>query len=299
MTKKTLGKNASELFQTVTDKSKQQDVATYSYIEHQESVRLIEIKNIHQGRMQPRRFFDEESIQGLAESIREIGVIQPIVVQLDPIGGYELVAGERRWRAAVKAGLEKIPAIIREYSDQQASLTALIENVQREDLNPIDKAQAFSDLIGIYQFKQHELAEKIGLSRSQIANSLRLLKLDDDVREALLDKKITEGHAKVLAGVSEHEQRRHLKLILKRNLSVRQLEQLIQSNDGHRKNKKNKSTEVDLFGSKITQLIEEFFLAKARFIETGEQKGQITIFFDSYDELQNILNRLGIDTQIL
>lgn len=297
MSKKILGKNTSELFQASSEKTSKNQKSEYTYVEHQESVRLIELAKIHQGRMQPRRVFDEESLQGLAESIKEVGVIQPIVVQLDAKGGYELIAGERRWRAAQKAGLEKLPAIIREYSPQQASLTALIENIQREDLNPLDRAQAFSDLIGIYQLKQHELAEKVGLSRSQIANSLRLLKLEDGVREALIEGRLTEGHAKVLAGLSEQQQRHHLHSILKSGLSVRQLEEAIQKETLSAVQPKARVKEVDLYAKKLEQLLQERFLTKARYVETGEQKGQITLFFETYGQLQSILNSLGIDVQ--
>lgn len=297
MSKKTLGKNASELFQASSEKFIKNQSSDYTYVEYQESVRLIEIAKIHQGRMQPRRIFDEESLQGLAESIKEVGVIQPIVVQLDAKGGYELIAGERRWRAAQKAGLEKLPAIIREYSPQKASLTALIENIQREDLNPVDRAQAFSDLIGIYQFKQHELAEKVGLSRSQITNSLRLLKLEDGVREALIEGKLTEGHAKVLAGLSEYQQRHYLHAVLKNGLSVRQLEANLQKQSVERKQPATRVIEVDLYAKKLESLLQERFLTKARYIETGEQKGQITLFFETYGQLQSILNSLGLDVQ--
>lgn len=295
MSKKILGKNASELFQALPEQSLKAPQADYSYVEHQESVRLIDLAKIHQGKMQPRRVFDEENLQGLAESIKEVGVIQPIVVQIDAQGGYELIAGERRWRASLKAGLVKIPAIIREYAPQQASLTALIENIQREDLNPLDRAQAFSDLIGIYQLKQHELAEKVGLSRSQITNSLRLLKLEDSVREALLAGELSEGHAKVLAGLSEHQQRHHLQAVLKHGLSVRQLEESLQKEHQHKPPQKR--GEVDLYAQKLEQLLQEHFLTKARYIETGEQKGQITLYFQSYEQLQSLLVRFGLDEQ--
>lgn len=297
MSKKTLGKNAQALFQ-----GSEADLAVaddYTYIEHQESVRLIDVSKIMQGRTQPRKIFDEQSIEQLAESIAEVGVIQPIVVQVEPHGGYELIAGERRWRAAQKAGLEKIPAIIRQYSNQQASLTALIENIQREDLNPLDRAQAFSDLIGLYQFKQHELAQKVGLSRSQVANSLRLLKLDDLVREALLEGQLSEGHAKVLAALPEEQQRHYYELIIKHNLSVRQLEEKITPKEVSKNKKEKREKEVDLYAQKLEQMLQEHFLTKARYQETGDQKGQITLFFHSYEQLQDILKRLGIDDQTL
>ena len=299
MSKKILGKNAQSLFKSGAQKDQEAVTTDYSYVEHQESVRLIDLDKIVQGRTQPRKVFDEQSIAGLAESIREVGVIQPIVVQVDAQGGYELIAGERRWRAAQKVGLTKVPAIIRQYSGQQASLTALIENIQREDLNPLDRAQAFSDLIGLYQLKQHELAEKVGLSRSQVTNSLRLLKLDDGVREALLDGQLTEGHAKILAGLSEHQQRRLHDIVVKKGLSVRQLEEYLAPSQKPKEKGFKGSGDVDLYAQKLQQILEEHFLTKARVHETGEQKGQITLYFHSYEQLQDILKRLGIDDQTL
>ncbi|MFO7171752.1 MAG: ParB/RepB/Spo0J family partition protein [Bacillota bacterium] len=192
-----------------------------------ENVQEIEVARIRPNPHQPRQAFDEAKLAELAASIREHGVVQPVLVR--PVeSGYELVAGERRWRAAQMAGLERIPAIVRELTPAQVMEIALIENLQREDLNPLEEAEAYRRLIEEFQLTQEELARRLGKSRSQIANTLRLLNLPESVRQRLAAGTLTVGHAKVLLGLTDPgEQERLADRVEREQLSVRQLEALI------------------------------------------------------------------------
>ena len=205
-----------------------------------EIIREVAISQVEPRPSQPRVLFDESALRELADSIGQRGVLQPILV-VPKDGHYEIAAGERRWRAAKMAGLTKIPVIVRELSEQELTEVALIENIQREDLNPIEEAQAYRQLMTDFSLKQEELAEKVSKSRSAVANSLRLLKLDERVQAMVMDGSLSEGHARALLGLSDKKkQLEAAKEITEKALSVRETERLVK-----RMNQPEKTEEHD------------------------------------------------------
>jgi ParB family transcriptional regulator, chromosome partitioning protein len=185
----------------------------------------LSIDDVHPSPRQPRRRFDHESTAALAESIRGQGLVQPIVVRSRPTGGYELIAGERRWRAAREAGLERIPAVVRESGDRDALLLGLVENVAREQLTPVEEARAYALLIDEFELGLGEIAERVGRSKPSVSNRMRLLDLPEDVLAMLERDELTEGHARAVLAVPDHEERRRLaREIVRRGLSVRDAE---------------------------------------------------------------------------
>jgi ParB family transcriptional regulator, chromosome partitioning protein len=185
----------------------------------------LSVDDVHPNPRQPRRRFDHESTAALAESVRTQGLVQPIVVRSSPTGGYELIAGERRWRAAREAGLERIPAVVRETGDRDALLLGLVENVAREQLTPVEEARAYALLIDEFELGLGELAERVGRSKPSVSNRMRLLDLPEDVLAMLERGELTEGHARAVLAVPDHEERRRLaREIVRRGLSVRDAE---------------------------------------------------------------------------
>lgn len=214
---------------------------------------MLKIRLIEANSGQPRAYFDEDSLSELAESIKKYGVIQPIIVRKQD-DHYEIVAGERRWRAAKLAGLKEIPAIIKDYGEQEMAEISLIENLQREDLNPIEEARAYQTLIKKYHLKQDEIAERVSKGRTVITNALRLLKLDQKVQEMLIEGLLTTGHAKVLLGLDAKEQQVEVaERIVDDQLSVRETERLIKS----MLNKKEIHQQKELPNQSLYQQIEE------------------------------------------
>lgn len=241
---------------------------------------------------QPRTVFEEEALQELADSIRAVGLVQPVVVRrLDD--GYELVAGERRWRAAQRAGLEIIPALIREAGDAESLELALIENISREDLNPIDTARAYANLQEDFGITQEDLAAKLGRSRSAVANTLRLLDLPDDVRQLIEEGKLSEGHGRALLGVADRLRQRKLAAkIAKNGLSVRQAEALVKKEAAPRKPKELYSLPVgqELMDEATDALYSAFRLpVKVRWTGKG---GRIELEFASADQLDKLIEIL-------
>ena len=242
---------------------------------------------------QPRILFDEGALRELADSIRQRGVLQPILVNRKD-GHYEIVAGERRWRAAKMAGLTKIPVIVREFSEQELTEVALIENIQREDLNPIEEAQAYRQLMDDYSLKQDELAEKVSKSRSAVANSLRLLKLDERVQAMVMDGTLSEGHARALLGIADRKQQlAAAKEIMEKQLSVRETERLVR-----RMNQPVKEAEAD-WKEKDQSAYDDLELQLRKKLETKvsirrsePDKGQIVIDYYSVEDLERIADRL-------
>ena len=188
----------------------------------------IDINKIEPNENQPRKEFNEDALQELADSIKQHGLIEPIIVQEGKKGFYQIIAGERRWRAARLAGLKKVPAIVKDYTDQEIMEIALIENIQREDLNPIEEAEAYQRLISEYKLKQDEVADKVSKSRVAITNALRLLKLDERVRRMVVEDKIKSGHARALLSIKDGELQYETALqIFDGNLTVRETEKLV------------------------------------------------------------------------
>ena len=216
MQKRALGKGLGALFESTTGGDQ-----TASIIE-------IETDRIIPNRYQPRKVLDERGLRELTESVRRTGILQPVIVRRGPDGRYELIAGERRWRAAQAAGLEKIPAVVKEATDEEHLALALIENLQREDLNPVDAAQAYKRLGEEFHLKQEEIALRIGKNRSTVANELRLLALPVEIQEEIRGGRLSAGHAKALLALSESpDQIRVARRIIQKGLSVRQTERLV------------------------------------------------------------------------
>ena len=248
---------------------------------------LCDIHAIHPSPWQPRKLVPDDGIEELAQSIREQGILQPLVVRHRG-EGYELIVGERRWRAAQRAGLKKVPILIKEATDQEVLELALIENLQREDLNPLEEAEAYQRLITEFAYTQEVLAQRIGKDRSSVANILRLLKLPEEVQGALEKNEISMGHARaLLAFKNEREQIAFCRKIVKRGLSVRETE------DGIRHLLENKTSRPtkELEKPEITSLREELrhiFKTQVR-IRTRGERGTIEIEFYSLDDLERIL----------
>ena len=234
MSKRGLGKGLDALIPE-TEKSAKDDSDANKTEQVKEVVKeiikevdTIDINKIEPNATQPRKFFDEDSLQELAESIRQHGLIEPLIVQKSKEDFYSIIAGERRWRAARIAGLKDIPVIVKEYNSQQIIEIALIENLQREDLNPIEEAEAFNRLIEEYNLKQDEIAEKVSKSRVTITNSLRLLKLDERVRNMIIEDKIKSGHARALLAIEDVDEQYNAAVkIFDEKLSVRETERLV------------------------------------------------------------------------
>lgn len=206
---------------------------------------ILKITMVEPNRKQPRKNFDEDSLQELCDSIKQVGLIQPILVQ-DRKSHYEIIAGERRWRAAKMAGLKEIPVIIRNYSEQEIMEISLIENIQREDLNPIEEAQAFKRLLTEFNLKQDEVAERVSKSRAAVTNSIRLLKLTDKVQQMVIDDMISTGHARALLAVEDPETQYVLaQQIFDQKLSVRDVEKLVKKLNAPEK-EKNKTEDKTL-----------------------------------------------------
>lgn len=256
--------------------------------EGSEAIQEINIDEIVVNDKQPRKDFDEEKLEELAASMEQHGVLQPVILRRVS-RGYELVAGERRWRAAAKAGIKKIPAVIKELSDGDVLEIALIENLQREDLNPIEEASAYKQLMDEFGLTQEELAKRVGKSRSQIANTLRLLNLEEEILKFILEGKLTAGHARALLSIEDKKLRYELaKKISADGLSVRQAEQLAQSLLQKKKKKNSRQTVTNPIMSNIAEKLQQSLGTKVR-IKGSEKRGKIEIEFYSSEELERIL----------
>ncbi|MGH7799111.1 MAG: ParB/RepB/Spo0J family partition protein [Thermodesulfobacteriota bacterium] len=252
---------------------------------------ILGIDEIRPNTYQPRKDFDEEAINGLAVSIQEKGIIQPIVVRKN-MNAYEIIAGERRWRAAQRVGLTKIPVIIKDVSDREVLELALVENLQREDLNPIEEATAYGQLIEDFGLTHEEISKKIGKERSTITNQLRLLKLPEEVREALIKGEITAGHARVLLGLeSPNKMKEVLEAIRKEKLSVRKTEKLVQKLLAG-KQTAIKSHDIDPYIKHLTDELKQALGTQVKIIDKGGE-GRIEIEYYSKDELERLIEILA------
>jgi len=251
-----------------------------------EKVQSLKIIDVEPNREQPRRSFDEEALEELSNSIKEYGVIQPIIVTKED-NYYKIVAGERRWRASKKAGMTEIPAIVREYDKQKNSEIALIENIQREDLNPIEKATAIRELLDTYNLTQQQLADKLGISRSGLANSVRILNLDERVIELAKEGKITEGHCRSLLAINDPEkQYEAAQYIIQSGDSVREVEKQMQIKKKSKPAVKNRYQPIY---QEIEDSFRSFFGTKVK-LEAKERSGKIIIQYSSNEDLDRILN---------
>ena len=239
---------------------------------------------------QPRKNFDEESLQELADSIRQYGILQPLIVQKKG-NHYEIIAGERRWRAAKLAGITDVPVLIREYDKQQTMEIALIENVQRADLNPIEEAQAFQQLIQEFHLTQEEIANRVSKNRATITNSVRLLKLDVRVQDMLADGKISSGHARALLGLEEGERQYQVAVkITEEKLSVRDVEKLVKMMNRPPKEKKpEKGPDIDLIYRQVEDKLKSIMGTKVVINQKDKNKGRIEIEYYSQEELERLI----------
>ncbi len=256
----------------------------------------LPIEFLHANPDQPRKYFDEAELQELAESIGEKGIIQPILVRKIDDEHYQIVAGERRWRAAGIARLHQVPVIIREYSDSDVAEIALIENVQRADLNPMEEALGYNDLLSRYGNTQEELSKIIGKSRSHIANVMRLLKLDPQVQDFVRDGKISFGHARALV-TSEHQSKDAL-LVIERGMSVRELEQMLEKRRGgdeirSQNTKKPRSSGKDADTKQLEQELQASTGMKVQIDHKQNGAGTLSISYKNIDDLDKICALLG------
>ena len=259
-----------------------------------EKEKFINISLIEPNQSQPRKMFDEEQMNELAESIKAYGILQPLLVQKKG-DLFEIIAGERRWRAAKQAGLKEVPVIVREYSRQQTMEIALIENVQREDLNPIEEAKAYQMLIQEFGLKQEEVAERVAKNRATITNSMRLLKLDERVQEMLIQNQISGGHARALLALEEGEQQYQLaNKIVANKLSVREAERLVKLLTKPKKKKEPSSEEADLgiFYHDLEEKLKTVMGTKVIINKKDKNKGRIEIEYYSSAELERIAELL-------
>jgi ParB family chromosome partitioning protein len=246
--------------------------------------RVVPIDLVHGSKLNPRKTFREEELAELAESIRQKGIVQPIIVRADPAGGYEIVAGERRWRAAQRAGQHNVPVIVREYDDQQMLEVAIIENVQRANLDPIEEAAGYNELIVRFAYTQEKLADVIGKSRSHLANTLRLLKLPDGVQAMVSEGKLTAGHARALVGRADAEDL--ARKIVDQNLSVRDIEQLVQFIDrGGPKTPPSRVREKDADTKAFEQELTELLGLKVEIKRGSGESGILSIKYGNFDQL--------------
>lgn len=241
---------------------------------------------------QPRKTFDEESLRELADSILQHGVLQPLLVRPLPGGGYQLVAGERRYRASRIAGLKEVPVVVKELTDTETMEIAIIENLQREDLNPIEEAEGLQALIDRCGFTQEDVAASIGRSRPAIANSLRLLKLPEDVREMTKEGKLSAGHARALLAFDNPAMMSEAaRQTVEKNLTVRDLERMARQSAASPRKKAQKRR--DSFYDEVELSLTETLGRRVRVVNAGKKKGTLEIEFYSQEDLQNIANKLG------
>ena len=260
-----------------------------------ENVTMLKISRVEPNKEQPRKVFDEEKLNMLADSIKKHGVIQPIIVKDTKSGFYQIVAGERRWRASRIAGLKEIPAIIRSYDELATMQIALIENLQREDLNPIEEALGYKTLLDEFSFTQEQVSEQVGKSRSAIANSIRLLALPQQVREMLEKKELSSGHARAVLAVNDDESKLLLaQKIVENSLNVRQAEQLAKALNAPKKEKREKPlTQLDIQIGEIQKRMSEILGTKVK-IQNGAKKGKIEIEYYSENDLERLLKILDV-----
>lgn len=279
MTKKGLGKGLGTLFSEEID-----EINENSIIE-------VKISQVEPNKNQPRKSFEREKLETLADSIKEHGIIQPIIVTKSEDGRYTIVAGERRWRASKLAGLTTIPVVVKEYTDQTVAEISLIENLQREDLNPIEEALGYKELSDTYGLTQDKISQKIGKSRSAIANSMRLLLLEDEIQQRLISGEISEGHARAILSLEGIELRNFLvNQIIENSLNVRQAEVLAKQLQKGRPERRKKSPDVySIEIKRIQERLAESLGTKVT-ISNGAKKGKIEIEYYGNDDLERLLN---------
>lgn len=298
--KKGLGRGLSALFVENSDAESEKDFDFLADLENditeeeKSNAKMIKLRDIEPNKNQPRKNFDKEKLEILSKSIEKHGVVQPILVKDNNNGTFLIIAGERRWRAAKMAGLKEIPCIVRDMDEAAVMEIALIENLQREDLNPIEEAEGYKNLMVSCNLTQEEVAERVGKSRSAVANSLRLNNLTDEVKEMLISGEISQGHGRALLAISDKERQiETAKLVIEKGLNVRQVEKLVLelSKGGNKPQPPKESGMMKKYFSDIENTLESRFGTKVK-ISDGANKGKIIIEYYSKDDLERILFEL-------
>jgi ParB family chromosome partitioning protein len=296
MTKKKLGKGLDALLSRPT-----KETADGALVEERnvpqnavKAIAEIAVVDIKPSPFQPRRTFAAEALEELATSIQQHGVLQPIVVRRLPQGGFELIAGERRWRAAQQAGLQTIPVVQRDVSDREASAFALIENIQRENLNVVEEALGLSRLRSEFDLTQQELADVVGKSRAAIANSLRLLNLGSIARDLLMEGKLDMGHARALLGLAGTEQDLIAQDVAAKKLSVRQTEALVRKLSAVSTKQEERGRDKDGDTMLLERRLSDYLGANVHITQRAQGRGELVIKYGSLDELDGVLQRLHL-----
>ncbi len=294
--KKGLGKGLNAMLGSIdAEPVEKKETKVSEPVKNESGVTKVKITKVEPFRDQARKYFNEDKLQELADSIQEHGIIEPIIVQ-DRDTYYQIIAGERRWRAAKLAGLKEIPVIIKHYTDEQEILeVSLIENIQREDLNPIEEAQAYKKLFDDFNMTQDRLADKLGKSRSEIANSMRLLKLCPEVQQMIIDEMLSKGHARTLITIEDPKKQYEIaQLAFDKKLSVREIEKLVKNIDKPDKIKPATDEQLLLIYNEKQEQLKEALGTKVSINAKGKGMGSITIDFynhDDFDKFVYILTR--------
>lgn len=263
--------------------------------EEQGQETMVKITKVEPNREQPRKKFDEDALQELADSIKQYGVISPILVQ-DRKTYYEIVAGERRWRAAKLAGLKEVPVIIKNFTEQEIVEISLIENIQRENLNPIEEAQAYKRLLTEFNLKQDEVAERVSKSRTAVTNSMRLLKLCDEVQQMIIDDMISTGHARALISIEDPEQQYMIaQRVFDEKLSVRDVEKLVKNLNKPEKVKKEipEDKSLEVIYQDLEEKMKQILGTKVSITSKGNGSGKMEIEFYNHDDLDRIIEMIS------
>jgi ParB family transcriptional regulator, chromosome partitioning protein len=280
--------NAAEIKQLTNP----EPVASLAAISPASGLQVLPVDLIQRGRFQPRVHFEPQALQELADSIRAQGVIQPIVVRPLGTGSYELIAGERRWRASQLAGLDTIPAVIRELDDSTSAAISLIENIQREDLNPLEESRALQRLIDEFTMTHQEVADSVGRSRTAVTNLLRLRELNEDVKTLVDEKQIEMGHARALLAITGHEQSIMAKRVAEKGMSVRETEALVRRHLNPDTHAVKTTPRIDPDIKRLSEELSERIGAPVALENKAGGKGKLVITYSSLDELEGILTRI-------
>ena len=294
--KRGLGKGLDSLIPTnvmMESEVKHSTVSTASSPEEgKDGTLMVKLSKVEPNREQPRKNFDEDSLQELAESLKQFGMLQPILVQ-NRGDYYEIIAGERRWRAAKIAGLKEVPVIVRELTDQEIVEISLIENIQREDLNPIEESQAYKRLLTEFHLKQDEVAERVSKSRTAVTNSMRLLKLCDEVQKMVVDDMISTGHARALISIEDPEEQYLIaQKIFDEKLSVREVEKLVKDLHKPPKPPKEENKTLQAIYQEISERLKQSLSTKVSVSAKQNGAGKIEIEFYNHEDLERLLERI-------
>lgn len=291
-----LGKGLDSLITDKVSTKQKSTAASPGQEQKKEAEILVKISKVEPNKSQPRKDFNEDALLELSESIKQFGVLQPLLVQ-DRKDYYEIVAGERRWRAAKMAGLKEVPVIIKNWTEQEIAEISLIENIQREDLNPIEEARAYQRLLNEFKMKHDELAEKVSKSRTSVTNAMRLLKLCEPVQQMVIDDMISTGHARALISIEDSEKQYQLaQKIFDERLSVRETEKLVKNVLNGKEpiqKKKKPDQQLDYIYKNVEEQMKRILGTKVSIKQKDENKGRIEIEYYSADELNRIMEMIN------